>query len=156
MPTRNTPFLDEKPGPREVPETGVEPVLPCGNRILNRTEEIGPSPVGDSVVVDKPPKSTGDIGTQQTPSGDIDSDEFCYPDATGGRPASPGQVRALAFIKGYIARWGFAPTYREIAEGVDISIGGAQYAVAGLVTRGVIRRIHGAARAISLVEGAEL
>lgn len=56
-----------------------------------------------------------------------------------------GQV--LAFIIRHVDEWRFPPTMREIASGVELSLGRVQQVYEELVAEGVIERAVGRARA---------
>lgn len=65
---------------------------------------------------------------------------------------SAGQMRVLAFISEYIGKHGYAPTMREIMDGVEYkSTASAKYAVEGLIKAGLLETDHpGSPRALRL------
>lgn len=66
---------------------------------------------------------------------------------------TPGQKKALEFIKQYVAHEGFAPSLAEIAEGLGTSSRGSMHKqVQALAAAGVIRLLPGRQRGIELVE----
>lgn len=66
---------------------------------------------------------------------------------------TPGQRKALDFIKDYLSREGFAPSLAEIAEGLGTRSRGSMHKqVQALAAAGVIRLIPGRQRGIELVE----
>ena len=69
---------------------------------------------------------------------------------------TPGQRKALDFIKNYLAREGFAPSLAEIAEGLGTTSRGSMHKqVQALAAAGVIRLFPGRQRGIELVEDAD-
>ena len=66
-------------------------------------------------------------------------------------PLTPRQERLLAFIEEQVARRGYAPTLREIAQHMDIaSLQGVKDHMAALERKGYLRRVPGRRRAIEL------
>ncbi len=70
---------------------------------------------------------------------------------------SPIQKRILAFIRGYAAANGYAPSLREIADGTGRAFSTVDYQVRRLETLGWIRRHPNRPRALVLLdpEGAQ-
>lgn len=62
------------------------------------------------------------------------------------------QAEVLAYIKRYIAKNGYAPTVRGIAERFDIAINAAAGHLRCLEAKGKIVRAEGLARAMRVVE----
>jgi len=62
-------------------------------------------------------------------------------------------IRVLEFLHSYIADRGFAPSYREICDGAEVSsTSEVARHLSELGKAGYIRRIHGLARAIALLD----
>jgi repressor LexA len=58
----------------------------------------------------------------------------------------------LNFTRGYIARHGYPPTLREIADGTGLASPSAvAYVLDGLEKRGLLRRAHGRGTARTIV-----
>jgi repressor LexA len=69
---------------------------------------------------------------------------------------TPGQRKALDFIKDYLTREGFAPSLAEIAEGLGTTSRGSMHKqVRALAEAGCIRLLPGRQRGIELVEDAD-
>jgi len=68
---------------------------------------------------------------------------------------TPAQYRALTFIRQFIAANGYSPSYREIADGLDLaSLQSVHRLVHGLVDRGSITLLPGRHRSIDLARAA--
>lgn len=66
---------------------------------------------------------------------------------------TPRQAETLTFIKGYIDRHGYSPSYWEIAHGVGLkSQSGSYRLVSELTAAGHVTRIVGMQRSIKPVE----
>lgn len=64
------------------------------------------------------------------------------------------QHETLTFIKEYIAKNGYSPSYEEISEGVGLGgKAGVHRVIYGLVDRGRVTVIKDRARSIALVDG---
>ena len=66
--------------------------------------------------------------------------------------ALPRRYEALAFIIEQIVRWQTSPTYREIADRLDVSRGRAEQLVAQLIAEGRIERVPGSGRRLRVVD----
>ncbi len=72
------------------------------------------------------------------------------------RPATPRQAEILTFIRDYILRLGYSPTYEEIAEEYGITKVTVFEHLTALEERGLIRRDKHKARSLELAEHLEL
>jgi repressor LexA len=65
------------------------------------------------------------------------------------------QIRVLNALRGYVAAHGYAPTLRELGDLSGLTSKSAvSYQLEQLATKGVIRRVPGAARAVVILDGA--
>jgi repressor LexA len=69
------------------------------------------------------------------------------------RPLTRRQSEVFRFIRGYVEKYGFPPTLREIAEKFDIHHNAAAGHVASLERKKVLRRTPGLARGLVLIGG---
>jgi len=66
---------------------------------------------------------------------------------------TPRQREAGDFIASYFEAWGFAPSFREIGQAMDIkSTNGVSDHLSALVKKGYIKRKPGCPRAMRLVD----
>ena len=66
---------------------------------------------------------------------------------------NPRFQATLVFLRAYIARYGYPPTYREIAAGAGLSSTSVvHYQLRALEEDGYITRVPGSARAIAIKE----
>lgn len=69
------------------------------------------------------------------------------------RPLAPRQLDALRFVHGFLQQHGYAPSQREIADGLDIcSTNGVNDHLRRLEQRGLIRRAPMKSRALIVTE----
>ncbi len=61
------------------------------------------------------------------------------------------QQQVLDFIKAYIAERGYSPSFREIANGIGVSVGTIQRFLNALEVRGLVIRNANEARSIQLM-----
>jgi SOS-response transcriptional repressor LexA len=66
------------------------------------------------------------------------------------------QIETIDFIQDYINLMGHSPTRHEIADGLGININAAQERVIGLIKKGALTQVDGAARTIKPVGGFSL
>ncbi|MBD8548023.1 LexA family protein [Sphingomonas sp. CFBP 8760] len=64
----------------------------------------------------------------------------------------PRRYEALAFIIEQIVRWQTSPTYREIADRLDVSRGRAEQLVTQLIAEGRIERVPGSGRRLRVID----
>ncbi|PKR79202.1 LexA repressor [Halalkalibacillus sediminis] len=71
-------------------------------------------------------------------------------------PLTKRQEEVLEYIKQQTLRNGYAPTVREIAEGVKLNSGSTAHAhVQQLVSKGYVKKIKGSPRALQVVKVGE-
>jgi len=69
---------------------------------------------------------------------------------------TPGQHRALAAIRDFIAQHGHSPTFVELREQLDLkSSSSVGRYVDVLIERGYLRRLPGRARSLAIIEKGE-
>lgn len=66
---------------------------------------------------------------------------------------TPTQQRLAGFIRGFMERHGYSPSYSEMMDGVGVRGKSAIHRLLiALEERGVVRRRHGKARAIEMID----
>lgn len=68
------------------------------------------------------------------------------------RELTDRQAEVLAYIKSYIAKFGYAPSLRAIGERFDMQVNGVIGHLRLLEQKGYIKRTKGLARAMVVVE----
>jgi repressor LexA len=68
------------------------------------------------------------------------------------RELTERQEEVLRYIKWYVAKYGYAPSVRCIADRFDMQVNGAKGHLDALETKGWIKRTRGLARAMVVCE----
>ena len=83
----------------------------------------------------------------------INSREYLMtPIMTRNRPVTEKQKNVLAFIRQYMAEFGYPPTIRDIASNFGITTHAAYYHLTALKTKGLIDWKEGASRTIRILK----